>query len=509
MAITTFTTFTPCCTDLIVLQFIGTLPNNYYTNQTVIYNNTCYTVTVVSTAGFGPTRPSTEPAFGGPATGGPYAPDTAYEINETKDCSNILCPECIAYNFVNCDDETLIFQGYLSNPENIPYFPYAVELESTPYDIGTYINCWTITELVEINVPLSTFTMTLGYTDCPKCLSAKNVPPCISLTNCITGEVILISSADSLIDFLGKIIKIEITTETGIEIVCYEVALSQLCPEEPTSLPGPIIDCFTKCEDCVPKCSCTRAVNGGNIAKRLEYKDCDGLIQLTEEIVGAGQRSKKYCTLEWTDEDVVEVINFGDCIDNACPEIPLPKRVVTPGYNTPICTPAQYERIVCRYAEIKYKEVLSKRYGIEDCCDDESLANDIKYELIHLQMLEDPEYVCVNNPRLCPPGCGYINMNIIHECPPQEPELYQYRLTVSGAPNPAAGSLLSYIDENGLPINPLITIALSKTGYELIFCAEYGSITLNGTPYYAANEPCPTPPCVSFGGLILERVGDC
>jgi hypothetical protein len=92
--------------------------------------------------------------------------------------------------------------------------------------------------------------------------------------------------------------------------------------------------------------------------------------------------------------------------------------------------------------------------------------------------------------------------------PEPTPQIFQYRLTVSGAPNPQAGSLLSYIDENGLPINPLITIVLSKGEYVLIFCAQYGSIKLNGTPYYAANEPCPTP-CVSFAGLILERVGDC
>jgi hypothetical protein len=155
----------------------------------------------------------------------------------------------------------------------------------------------------------------------------------------------------------------------------------------------------------------------------LTYVDCNNEEQETVEVVGAGKLSKKYCVQSWKSEDI-EIVNFGDCVNDLCPEVPLPKRVVTPGYNTPICTPAQYERIVCRYAEIKYKEVLTKRYGIEDCCDDESLANDIKYELIHLQMLDDPDYVCVKNPKSCPSGCGYINMNIVHECPPpiSEPE---------------------------------------------------------------------------------------
>lgn len=416
--------------------------------------------------------------------------------------NNEVCPDCISYNFVNCYNDQLVVEAFLTNPEVITSFPAVVSLNITSQEGESFINCWTVTEADTTITEQVVYTVISNHTDCSRCLDSFNNPPCIALTNCITNEVTIVSNSEGLIEYVGKVIKVSLNEST----ICYSVTNSSTCPEQVINFEGIIIDCFTECEDCVPKCSCTRAVNTGNIAKRLEYIDCNGITQLTEEIVGIGRRSKKYCTLEWTDPDVVEVINFGDCVDNICPEVPLPKRVVTPGYDTPICTPAQYERIVCRYAEIKFKEVLTKRYGIEDCCDDESLANDIKYELIHLQMLEDPEYVCVNNPTLCPPGCGYINMNIIHECPP-EPEIYEYRLTIDGIPNPAAGSVINYTDENDLPQS--YTVVASRTPFEITFCAVYGSITINSNAYYASNEPCPTGLCPAVAGLLLERIGDC
>lgn len=182
-----------------------------------------------------------------------------------------------------------------------------------------------------------------------------------------------------------------------------------------------VTDCFSNCDSCLPSVKCTRAINQGNVRRRLSYRDSEGNIQETEEIVGIGKTSRKYCVLEWLSSNI-EVIDFGDCIDDQCPETPRPKPFVAPGYNSPICTTDQYERIVCRYSENKYREMMDKRFGIENCCPDDSISNDIKYELIHLQILEDPNYECVTGLNPCDSGCGYISLNRPNLCNNNESE---------------------------------------------------------------------------------------
>jgi hypothetical protein len=86
---------------------------------------------------------------------------------------------------------------------------------------------------------------------------------------------------------------------------------------------------------------------------------------------------------------------FGECQHGVCPPRTFPnKRVVTPGYNTPICTPEKYDMITCSFADVMYKIVLEKRYGITNCCPEEDQKWIIKKELIDLQALKDPDYEC-------------------------------------------------------------------------------------------------------------------
>lgn len=73
---------------------------------------------------------------------------------------------------------------------------------------------------------------------------------------------------------------------------------------------------------------------------------------------------------------------------------PLPKRKVKPGYSTPACDIEKYEKITCKSSEIYYKQVMRIRYGISNCCPDEDDKWIIKKELIDLDALRDPDYVC-------------------------------------------------------------------------------------------------------------------
>jgi hypothetical protein len=238
------------------------------------------------------------------------------------------------------------------------------------------------------------------YTSCEDCLDIKNTPPCIKLQDCLTGEEILISFSETLESYVGKVIKLSIPFNNIFIEKCYTVNYSPVCPENLAVLPGILIDCFQTCEKCLPKCICTKALNNGNVIKKLTYVDCEGVIQQTVEDVAPGKYSLKYCVTQWIDLDVIstEVLEFGECINNTCPETIQPKKFIAPGYDTPACSPSKYEKIVCKYAELKYTETMNKRYGLNIQCNEEDLVTStIKFELLQMQILNDPDYQCVAN----------------------------------------------------------------------------------------------------------------
>ena len=96
---------------------------------------------------------------------------------------------------------------------------------------------------------------------------------------------------------------------------------------------------------------------------------------------------------------------FGDCTNGVCPAPIYPKRGIRPGYNTPACSAAKYEEISCKSAQILYREVLTLRYGISNCCPENDEYWLIKKELIDLAALYNPDYVCA----VTSCGCGQNN----------------------------------------------------------------------------------------------------
>jgi hypothetical protein len=94
---------------------------------------------------------------------------------------------------------------------------------------------------------------------------------------------------------------------------------------------------------------------------------------------------------------------FGNCIDGVCPRPVFPKRKVKPGYDSPTCTPEKYEKIVCSFSEWMYKDVMEKRYGISNCCPDELMKWEIKKEILDLEVLVNPDYVCQPDNSCCTP----------------------------------------------------------------------------------------------------------
>ena len=73
------------------------------------------------------------------------------------------------------------------------------------------------------------------------------------------------------------------------------------------------------------------------------------------------------------------------------------KRTVTPGYNAPGCSPEYYDKVSCKFSEAFYQEVISKRYGISFCCENDLDKWDVKKELLYLEAKKDPnicETIC-------------------------------------------------------------------------------------------------------------------
>jgi hypothetical protein len=103
---------------------------------------------------------------------------------------------------------------------------------------------------------------------------------------------------------------------------------------------------------------------------------------------------------------------FGDCINGVCPAPIYPKRGVRPGYNTPACSAEKYEEISCKSAQILYREVLTLRYGISNCCPENDEYWLIKKELIDIAALYNPDFPCAvsgcgcGNNSGCDCGCG-------------------------------------------------------------------------------------------------------
>ena len=116
--------------------------------------------------------------------------------------------------------------------------------------------------------------------------------------------------------------------------------------------------------------------------------------------------------LSFTNANPADVTNYGNCIDDECPPVPSPLlyRVVTPGYGVGTCSTEYYETVECNFSEWMYKDVLAERYGIANCCPDELMKWEIKHEMLMLEILINPNYICQGVT-----GCG---CNETHTPPP-------------------------------------------------------------------------------------------
>lgn len=277
--------------------------------------------------------------------------------------------------------------------------------------------CWYVEPIDFIPPTDQPVTPMTGFESCKLCNATY-----YELVDCL-GIKDPIITIDDLSEYVGKVIKIKYCPET-----CWEVI-----PTTPQPLTGEVIfeEEFDGCPEClleVLPCVCSTALNDTLFPiSGLRYVDCEGNTVFTSPL-NAGERSSKICVKYWltgTDQ-----IFYGDCVDGQCQQPPQPKRQVTPGYNTPVCSTEYYEKVECNFSEWMYNEVLEKRYGISNCCPEELMKWEIKHEMLMLDVLINPDYNCTSTTTCdCPvlggmtvnTACPDITQYILERC--NEPEI--------------------------------------------------------------------------------------
>jgi len=326
---------------------------------------------------------------------------------QTEVCPSLCeCPVdvVVLQEFDSCEtcEPTVAYK--LQNCEKI------YEVQYTLQDLSEYVNsvietdcgCFTVQQINYIPPSQTLIVIDNKFKKCNDCLSKF-----YRLTDCAGIESDIITRTD-LSDYVGGFIKIE-NCDT-----CWEVTETRRFETLSNVV---VAEKFESCIECgidLP-CVCSKLTNLTLIEQTVEYIDCDNDTQ--EITLAVGETSEKICLKKWIlptlpKGQFLYPEYFGECQHGVCPQ-PVFKnnRTVRPGYNTPICTPAKYDEITCRFADIMYKVVLEKRYGITNCCPEEDDRWLVQKELIDLQALKDPNYNCPSCPCPCNSGKSYSTCN--------------------------------------------------------------------------------------------------
>ena len=340
---------------------------------------------------------------------------TGWVIQEGVPWINVQTEKCPGP--CECPVDITILQEFTSCETCEPYVAYKLqncekiyEVQYTTQDLSAYVNqvvetdcgCFTVQQINYVPPSETLVIIDNTFKTCNNCLSTFYL-----LTDC-AGEVGDIVTTTDLSDYVGGVIKIE-NCDT-----CWEVTTTRTFTELSNVV---VVNSYEGCPECgidLP-CVCSKITNLTLTEQTVEYIDCEDETQ--EITLEVGETSEKICLKKWIfpnlpDGQFLYPEYFGNCQNGVCPQ-PVFKnnRTVRPGYNTPVCTPNKYDEITCRFADIMYKVVLEKRYGITNCCPDEDDKWLVQKELIDLQALKDPNYNCPSCPCPCNSGktCSTCN----------------------------------------------------------------------------------------------------
>ena len=206
---------------------------------------------------------------------------------------------------------------------------------------------------------------------------------CYYIVNCKTDEVKIVSSTTPLVP--GLIIKIDLTDN------CWGVADTAPCNNW---TPITVLSDYAQCSDCLSKCylltDCSNASNtittntdlGTHMGKVIKIRYCDTcwIVSKTTDCLN---------TIPIIFQQ--EFTNCAEClpIQSVNPFI-LNTRTVSPGYNTPGCSPEYFDNVNCDFGEANYNEIAELRFGVKMCCDLDVNKLWIKKWLLDMAAIFDP-----------------------------------------------------------------------------------------------------------------------
>lgn len=328
----------------------------------------------------------------------PYEVEDVIELgwNEVFADTVNTCQECQScyYEIINCADEDEIYctvtdlSEYANNDIssasqwpiiNVVQFPekcfYVQKVETCTAPINITVNP---------SIPI-----TLGCRSCQE----KSIVS-YKLINCNNPDISIYTTSN-LSEYAGDIITLNEYPED-----CWFVEV--LTTSIPNDIPVTFREKFPNCQTCVtpqylledcniddpdPNIITNTDLSAyvGDIVRLLNCPDKCWLVSETDPIP--------------TPQSVHVTDSFQDC--EACapePPVPVPPvykyKSITPGYDTPGCEPDKFERIVCNFSEAMYRQIMVDAYGITPCCGEDDIKYEIKYELIKLKAIQDPEYKC-------------------------------------------------------------------------------------------------------------------
>lgn len=310
----------------------------------------------------------------------------------------VNCPTCLNqfatnYELVNCTDESEVIYTSTDLSE---YAGQVLKLEDYDND------CWFV-RVINSQIPSDTpIVITGSFATCQECTSNYYL---LEDCNTLSATEPIVTITD-LSQYVGQVI-----TLTTCPEICWTVSETEYSPEYQSVL----IDdnTYTECAECLSTLpsKCVSITNTSTETISYSYVDQYGSQKIN---VGAGETIPKLCAITWETPEFIVITVSGDCINNECPSEPtrLPRKV-TPGYNTPACSTDYYEKVVCNFSEWMYKDVLNKRYGISNCCPEDLLKWQIKYEKLMLDVLINPDYTCTSTTDCCGPN---ITLNYSRDC---------------------------------------------------------------------------------------------
>jgi hypothetical protein len=316
------------------------------------------------------------------------------------DC--IACLPIINYRLESCDPAD-DFVLYTSEDLSV-YVDRIVTLDE-------YEGCFYVSIYIGAVPSPVVVTVSIAYDTCQECAVTR-----YAVIDC-AGIAPTVYTTTNLSAYLTSIIKLKFCPES-----CYYVEETDVNTSDDLVIVEAV---YESCEVCLTNtvCFCSVITNNSDATAVFLFEDCDNVIKSIT--LAAGKNSVKFCVLRWIYPegwDLPEIYtDNGPCVDNGCPS-DVPFKSVRPGYNSPACSTEYYERIACSYSQVLYKDVIAQRYGIAPCCPEDDLYRlDIKFQLLELQAILNPDYVCrpfqdcCTHNTGCGCGCNTPSTNSCHQ----------------------------------------------------------------------------------------------